>query len=161
MCIHPMPFYQLHLVRERLCLFKNKFLKWFLRDLSQQRGQEKSIHPSLFHSSSLPPTLLSSSFGAFTSVPRRTLPFLLLICLLCSRFLCAMAPVASAGHLFVGEQTDLCVYPSIDGSAPLRVAAGAINIQTGSTLMVMAFCCPQIVRVAVEDGLDIIADRET
>lgn len=47
-CIHPMPFYQLHIVRERLCLFKNKFLKWFLRDLSQQRGQEKSIIPPSF-----------------------------------------------------------------------------------------------------------------
>lgn len=75
--------------------------------------------------------------------------------------LCAMAPVASAGQVFVGEQTDLCVYPSTDGSAPLRVAAGAINIQTGSTLTVMAFCCPQILSVAVEDGLDIIADGET
>lgn len=91
--IHPLRFYQPHIVRERLSLFKNKFLKWFLRDLSQQRGQEKSIHPSLFHSSSLPPTLLSSSFGSFTSVPRRTLPSLRFICLLCSPLLCAKPPL--------------------------------------------------------------------
>lgn len=91
--IRPRRFYQLHLVRERWCLFKNKFLKRFLRDLSQQRGQEKSIHPSLFRSSSLPPTLLSSSFGSFTSVPRRTLPSLRFICLLCSPLLCAMPPL--------------------------------------------------------------------
>lgn len=52
------PLHQLH-IRECLCLFKNTFLKWFLHDLSQQRGQEKSIHPSLFHSSSLFPQLSS------------------------------------------------------------------------------------------------------
>lgn len=91
--VHPMLFYQLRIIRERLCLFKNKFLKWFQHDLSQQRGQEKSIHPSLFHSSSLPPTLLSSSFGSFTSVPQHTLPFLRFISLLCSPFLCAVPPL--------------------------------------------------------------------
>lgn len=51
---------------ERLCLFENISLKWFLRDLSQQRGQEKSITPSLLPSSVLFP-LLSSPFCSFTS----------------------------------------------------------------------------------------------
>lgn len=53
------PLHKLHIFRERLCLFKNKSLKWFLRDLSQQRGQEKSIPPSLLPSSSLFPQLSS------------------------------------------------------------------------------------------------------
>lgn len=51
--------HQLHIFREPLCLFKNKSLKWFLHDLSQQRGQEKSIPPSLLPSSSLFPQLSS------------------------------------------------------------------------------------------------------
>lgn len=51
--------HQLHIFRERLCLFKNKSLKWFLHDLSQQRGQEKSIPPSLLPSFSLFPQLSS------------------------------------------------------------------------------------------------------
>lgn len=129
--IHPLRFYQLHIVRERWCLFKNKFLKWFLRDLSQQRGQEKSIHPSLFHSSSLPPTLLSSSLGSFTSVPRRPPVSALYLPPLFSTPLCD-APVATAGQVFVGEQTDLRIYPSARGSVCFRVAAGAINIRVSS-----------------------------
>lgn len=73
----------------RSSLFKNKSLKWFLHDLSQQRGQEKSIPPYLLllsPPSSLFPQLCSSC-RSFTSCLHLSAPSPSLLYCLSSLFL--------------------------------------------------------------------------